>query len=174
MAEPFIGEIRIFPYSFAPKDWAYCDGQLLDIQQNVTLYCILGLEYGGDGATTFGLPNFKGRVPVHQGYGPGLYGKWIAESGGYEALPLMETQIPAHTHKISVTKNAATATNPGGLYPGSHTATSNEYKASPTLDATFASGAMANAGSSYPHENRQPYMVFGFCIALEGVFPSRY
>jgi microcystin-dependent protein len=173
MAEPFIGEIRIFPYSFAPRDWAYCDGQLMDIQQNVMLYTILGLEYGGDGQTTFGLPNFKGRAPMHHGRGTGLYSKWIGERGGYEALPLIESQIPAHTHKVSVTQNAPSSSNPGGLYPAKHSAADSQYKNNPTLDATFASGAMANAGSSHPHENRQPYLVFGFCIALDGLYPAR-
>ncbi len=170
MAEPFIGEIRIFPNSFAPKDWAYCDGQLLDIMQNVMLYTVLGVEYGGDGYSTFGLPDLKGRAPMHQGRGPGLYSKWIGEKGGYEAMPLNEAQIPAHTHTVSVTTNAVTSSNPGGLYPAGE---GQKYKANPTLDATMAAGAMATAGSSYPHENRQPYLVFGFCIALDGLYPAR-
>lgn len=173
MAEPFIGEIRIFPYSFAPRDWAYCDGQLMDIQQNVMLYTVLGLEYGGDGQTTFGLPNFKGRAPMHHGRGPGLYSKWIGEMGGYEALPLIESQIPAHTHALSVTQNDPTSSSPGGLYPAKHAEAVSQYKDNATLDATFATGAMANAGSSHPHENRQPYLVFGFCIALDGLYPAR-
>ncbi len=175
MAEPFIGEIRIFPYSFAPRNWAYCDGQLVDIQQNVMLYTILGLEYGGDGQSTFGLPDLKGRAPMHHGRGPGLYSKWIGEKGGYEALPLIESQIPAHTHGLSVTKNIPTTNNPGGLYPAKHfdDAKGLLYKENPTLDATFSTGAMANAGSSHPHENRQPYLVFGFCIALDGLYPAR-
>ncbi len=172
MAEPFIGEIRIFPYTYAPRDWAYCDGQLIDIQQHIMLYSILGLEYGGDGSTTFGLPDFKGRAPMHQGRGPGLYSKWIGEKGGYEALTLVESQVPVHTHTLTVTKGAPTATGPGGLYPAKHTE-DNQYKNNPTLDATFAAGAMANAGNSYPHENRQPYQVFGFCISLDGLYPSR-
>lgn len=172
MAEPFIGEIRIFPYTFAPMNWAYCDGQLMSIQQNVMLYTVLGLEYGGDGDTTFGLPDLKGRAPMHHGRGPGLYSKWIGEMGGYASLPLNESQIPAHTHTISVTKNAPTSNNPGGLFPAKHAST-NQYKENPTLDAAFATGAMGNAGSSHPHENRQPYMVFGFCIALDGLYPAR-
>lgn len=172
MAEPFIGEIRVFPYTFAPLNWAYCDGQELAIQQNVMLYTVLGLEYGGNGDTTFGLPDFKGRVPMHHGRGPGLYSKWIGEMGGTSATALNESQMPAHTHALNVTKNTSTSTNPGGLYPARYV-DKNLYKENPTLDATFATGAMANAGSSHPHENRQPYMVFSFCIALDGLYPAR-
>ena len=169
MAEPFIGEIRIFPYSFAPRNWAYCDGQEVDIQQNVMLYTVLGLEYGGNGDTTFGLPNLKGRVPMHHGRGPGLYSKWIGEMGGYEALPLLESQIPPHTHAIKATSASANQSNPGGNTAGS--GSMNVFSGGSAN--TNCTGMVDNAGSSFPHENRQPFMVFGFCIAMDGLYPAR-
>jgi len=176
MAEPFIGEIRMFPYPFAPRNWAFCDGQTVDIMQNVMLYSILGITYGGDGQTSFALPDLKGRAPMHYGQGPGLYAKWIGEKGGYATMPLNEAQMPAHTHAISVTKSNAASADPGGLYPSKYVEgadKTNLYKDNPTLDATFSNSAMANAGNSYPHENRQPWLVIPFCIAMDGIYPAR-
>ena len=112
---------------------------------------------------------------MHNGRGPGLYSKWIGEMGGYQALPLTEAQIPSHTHEVTVTKNTSTSSNPGGLYPAKHQDEGRGflYKDNPTLDATFSSNAVANAGGSYPHENRQPFLVVPFCIALDGLYPAR-
>lgn len=139
MAEPFIGEIRMFPYNFAPRDWAYCDGQVLPYAQNPSLYAILGSNYyTGDDWSEFALPDLKGRVPVHQGRGVGLYYKWIGEMGGAETSPLTPAQMPAAQQS----------------------------------DKADAGGKVARTDAD-PHENRQPYLVLSFCIALEGLFPSR-
>lgn len=177
MSNNYVGEIRIFGFSFAPVDWAYCDGQLLSISQNTALFSIIGTYYGGNGQTTFALPNFQGRSGVHQGTGAGLSTYDLGEISGAENITLTQGQIPLHSHAIN-TKNASTATQAarqpsasaylGGSFPDS---LYNDQTPSPAT--SFAPQAISMSGSSLPHENMQPYLVLNYCICLYGVFPSR-
>jgi microcystin-dependent protein len=175
MSEPFIAEIRMFPYSYAPRNWAWCDGQTIEIAQNTMLYAVIGTTYGGNGTTTFCLPNLQGRVPIHPGRGPGLTYHYLGEVGGAPVVSLAESQMPSHDHELMVTKNSATSTDPTGLYPSKHLDNSKGYmyKETPTLDAEFAAAAVGIAGASHPHENRQPFLTVPFCIALDGIYPPR-
>ena len=174
MADPFVAEIRIFPFNFAPKGWAWCDGQLLPLSQNTALFSLLGTTYGGNGQSNFALPNLQGRAPMHPGQGPGLSLHDLGETGGSETVTLLQSEIPSHTHTIR-------ANNGDGISP---TPTSN-VSSGPGADRDLflykdgtANGVMnANAsgitGGSVPHNNMQPYLTFYFCIALQGVFPPR-
>ena len=174
MADPFVAEIRIFPFNFAPKGWAWCDGQLLPLSQNTALFSLLGTTYGGNGQSNFALPDLRGRAPMHPGQGPGLSLHDLGETGGSETVTLLQSEIPSHTHTIR-------ANNGDGISP---TPTSN-VSSGPGADRDLflykdgtANGVMnANAsgitGGSVPHNNMQPYLTFYFCIALQGVFPPR-
>lgn len=171
MSEPFIGEIRMFASNFAPRGWAFCDGQLLQVSQHDALFSLLGTIYGGDGRTTFGLPDLRGRVPLHQGTGPGLSQRRIGSRAGAESTTLTLNQIPSHSHSA----NCATGGNdisPVGKYwstdPGGNSAGYNSAGG-----ATMASTAIANTGGSRSHENRQPTLAIGFIISLFGIYPSR-
>ncbi|MDD5543530.1 MAG: tail fiber protein [Acidobacteriia bacterium] len=173
--DPFVAEIRIFPFNFAPKGWAFCDGQILPISQNTALFSLLGTTYGGDGKSNFALPNFQGSVPMHPGQGPGLSLHDLGETGGSDTVTLLTTEIPSHTHTV----NAQTA---GGLDdPSNHVwgAASNQRPApnfyAPTSGNNVQMNALALAetGGSQPHNNMQPYLTLSFCIALQGVFPPR-
>jgi microcystin-dependent protein len=178
MSQPFLGEIRCFGFNFAPVNWAFCNGQLLPISQYDALFTILGTTYGGDGVSTFGLPNLQGRAPMHWGNGPGGFNTVIGEVLGSPTVQLNSNQIPYHGHNVTAAMIA-----PGGA--GEHVAspTANAYigpsapdqlyKTSPTLDATFSPAVISSAGGSLPHENMQPYLALNFCIALFGVYPSR-
>jgi len=178
MAEPYIGEIRCFGFNFAPVGWARCDGQLVSIASNNALFVILGTTYGGDGQTTFALPNLQGRIPMHWGNGPGGFSTVIGELQGSESVTLNTNEMPAHAHTI----NAATAAS-GGIVvrtnvPGptaliGPSDPDGVYNKTPTVNAPFSPKAISTAGSSLPHENRQPFLVLNFCIALEGLFPAR-
>lgn len=170
MTEPFIGEIRPFPYNFAPRGWAFCSGQILAIAQNTALFSLLGTTYGGNGQTTFALPDLRGRVPIHQGQGPGLANYTIGELGGAETISLLVNELPAHTHTLVASAGAANATSPtNNLLAAVRLSAYNNGPATSVLSST----ALANTGSGTPHENRQPYLVISYCIALEGIFPSR-
>lgn len=175
MSEPFIAEIRLMPYSFAPKYWAFCDGQTVQIAQNSMLYAVIGTTYGGNGTTTFMLPNLQGRIPIHPGRGPGLTYRYLGERGGGPAVSLDVSQMPSHNHDMVVTKEAGTTNNPAGLYPAKHMdpLKGKIYKEDPALDSHFALPAVANTGQGVAHENRQPYLTIPFCIALDGLFPQR-
>jgi microcystin-dependent protein len=166
MAEPFLSEIRIMSYNFAPKGWALCDGQLLPINQNQALFSLLGTTYAGDGRVNFGLPNLKGRVPIHMGPSHTL-----GEAGGQQTHTLTMGELPAHSHVLNATSNNGTAIIPtGNLLAGSP---NQLYHApDPNLVATRAT-SITNTGGNQPHENMQPYLVLNFCIALQGIFPSQ-
>jgi microcystin-dependent protein len=177
MADPFVAEIRIFPFNFAPKGWAFCDGQLLPLSQNTALFSLLGTVYGGDGKSTFALPNLQGAVPMHPGGfndpGPGLSGHSLGEMSGSETVTLLESEIPAHTHImmsgptfLSADSNLPTSNSMGKSNNG------KAYIASANL-TTMADEALAVAGGDLPHNNMQPYLTLSFCIALQGVFPAR-
>jgi microcystin-dependent protein len=170
MTEPYIGEIRLFPYNFAPRGWAFCQGQILAIAQNTALFSLLGTTYGGNGQTTFALPDLRGRVPNSAGQGPGLSNYTLGEQGGSENVTLIAQQMPAHNHPIAVNNSGANTGRPSGAYPGQ--TSGNTYAPSPD-GSTLAPQAVGNAGNSQPHENRPPYLTLNYCIALEGIYPSR-
>ena len=175
MAEPYIGEIRIFPYGFAPKNWAYCDGQLINITQNGKLFSVLKTVYGGDGRKTFALPNLAGKSPMAAGQGKGLTDRPLGEMGGAATVTLTKDHIPSHTHTLTVTKNDSSSGKPEGLYPAKHQGADRGfiYRENSVLDSSFAPEAISNTGSSEPHMNMQPFLAVPFCIALDGVYPNR-
>jgi microcystin-dependent protein len=181
MAEPFIGQIMMFGGNFAPKGWATCDGQLLSIAQNTALFSILGTTYGGDGQTTFGLPDLRGRVPVHQGQGPGLSPYTLGEVTGVENVTLIQTQIPAHTHVAASAVNVAASSLAPTDTPADSVLTGgggiNIYTPTPDgstkMNAGMVTTTVQPSGGSQPHDNIQPLLCINFCIALEGIFPSR-
>ncbi|MEM8696425.1 MAG: tail fiber protein [Pseudomonadota bacterium] len=175
MSEPFIAEIRIFAGSFAPRSWAFCDGQLLPISQNTALFSLIGTTYGGDGRTTTALPNMQGRVPMHAGRGPGLTSRRIGQRGGAEQVTLSEAQMPQHQHtQLAVPRGQLTVGNsldPAGNLLASPQ-TGNQYADANNL-VDMASNSLTNAGGSQPHNNLQPFLVMNFIIALQGLYPSR-
>lgn len=172
MAEPFIGSIVLFCGNFAPRGWATCDGQLLSIAQNTALFSILGTTFGGDGRTTFALPDLRGRVPLHPGSGPGLSTYILGESTGTESVTLLVSQMPAHNHTVAApcSDGAPSTPSPVGAVAANQDQTPF-YAASGT--AAMAPATSSVAGGSQPHENRQPLLAINFIIALEGIFPSR-
>lgn len=174
MADPFVAEIRIFPFNFAPKGWAFCDGQILPISQNTALFSLLGTTYGGNGQTTFALPNLQGRVPVHPGQGPGLSEHVLGEEGGSGTVTLLQSEVPAHTHALAASAAAAYARSPSGELFANQNGGVNSYATlagAPT--ALLASAASETVGGGQPHNNMAPYLVLNFCIALQGVYPPR-
>jgi microcystin-dependent protein len=173
MADPFVAEIRIFPFNFAPKGWAFCNGQLLPLSQNTALFSLLGTIYGGDGKSTFALPDLEGSAPMHPGQGQGLSLHDLGEIGGSETVTLIQSEMPAHTHSMSAAvQDPADAKN---LNPGNSSFARSQngplYQDSPNTTLSFQ--ALTVAGSSFPHNNMMPYLTFNFNIALQGVFPAR-
>jgi microcystin-dependent protein len=170
VASPFVGEIRMFGFNFAPVGWAFCDGQLMPIAQNQALFALIGTFYGGDGVTTYALPNLQSRVPIHQGQGNGLSQYVIGEASGVENVQLTVQQMPSHSHQVMATSGSATTGRPAGAALARNG--TNAYDAAP--DGTVMNaGMIALNGSSVPHQNIQPFLVVTFCISLEGTFPSR-
>jgi microcystin-dependent protein len=161
MSEPFLGELKLMSFNFAPKAWAQCNGQLLPINQNQALFSLLGTTYGGNGQTTFGLPDMRGRVPIHRG--SFTQGQRVGE----ESHTLNLNEMPAHTHSVFASSQNGNQADPKIL-----AALSNAYTP-PTNLTTIAPGTVSNTGGSQAHENRQPYLVLTWCIALQGIFPSR-
>ncbi len=166
MSEQFLGEIRAFSFGFAPKGWAVCAGQLLPINQNTALFALLGTTYGGDGRTTFALPDLRGRVGLHTGaaYPQG-------QSAGSETVTLTSAQIPMHTHAAHGSTSAATQPSPAGNYWAQDSGGNLTF--APTANATMAPGAVGSAGSGQGHPNLQPFLCVNYCIALQGIFPTR-
>jgi microcystin-dependent protein len=173
MADPFVAEIRIFPFNFAPKGWAWCDGQILPISQNTALFSLLGTTYGGNGQSTFALPNLQGSAPMHPGQGPGLSLHDLGEVSGSETVTLLESEIPAHNHVLGAQNVplGSSAIPTGNTL--SRPASGNLYDATSTVPVALAPEAIAPAGGDQPHNNLMPYLTFYFCIALQGVFPPR-
>lgn len=173
MSEPFIAEIRIFAGNFAPRNWAFCDGQLLPISQNTALFSLIGTTYGGDGRTTCALPNLQGRVPMHPGRGPGLTSRRLGQQGGVEMVTLSEAQMPNHNHALNAVPDPAEAPSPannavarsvGGTF----------YQTDATQNTvSMAAQALPNTGGSQAHNNLQPFLVMNFIIALQGLYPAR-
>jgi len=169
--DPFVAEIRIFPFNFAPKGWAFCDGQLLPLSQNTALFSLLGTTYGGDGKSNFALPNLQGNAPMHPGQGPGLSLHDLGETGGSDTVSLLESEIPSHSHQMSVSSQLATANDVlGQLFAMGDGI--NLYGAATAL-TQMADQGLAPAGGDQPHNNMQPYLTLNFCIALQGVYPPR-
>ena len=174
MADPFVAEIRIFPFNFPPRGWAFCDGQLLPISQNTALFSLVGTTYGGDGKSTFALPDMQGNAPMNQGNGAGLTQRFLGETGGSQFVTLLQSEIPIHTHnfqvdaddvgeeRIPTSRALARTSGVGG----------NLYGAVANL-VQMAPQSLPIAGGSLPHNNMQPYLTLNFCIAMQGVFPQR-
>jgi len=165
MSEPFLGEIRCFAFNFAPLGWAMCNGDTMSIAQNTALFSLLGTTYGGNGQSTFALPDLRGRVGMHLGQGPGLTNRNEGESAGEEIHTLLTTEIPAHTHGIAAAA-AQTTNRPAGAVAargGVYASAGDGTQMQPT----------GQSGGSQPHNNLQPYLVLNYCIALQGIFPSR-
>lgn len=172
MSDQFLGEIRMFGCDYAPRDWAFCDGGLLPIRQNTPLFSLLGTVYGGDGTTTFGLPNLQGRVPIAVGQGPGLTERALGEADGAATVTLTAAQTPAHTHQMSANNaNAADTNVPSPNATLAVSAGGTLYQAA--ANTMLASTALTPAGGDQAHDNLQPYLATNFCIALNGVFPPR-
>lgn len=171
MTDPFIGEIRIFAGNFAPRNWAFCNGQLISISQNTALFSLLGTFYGGDGRTTFGLPNLQGRHPIGQGQGPGLQPYTIGEVGGEERHSLIAGELPAHTHPLRGTTAPADTSSTGGKVLGESARPA--YNVSPPNVDLAVEAVGPGPGQGQPHENMAPYLAVSYIIALQGVFPAR-
>lgn len=172
MADPFVAEIRIFPFNFAPKGWAWCDGQLLPLSQNTALFSLLGTTYGGNGKSNFALPDLQGRAPMHPDQGPGLSLHDLGETGGSETVTLLESEIPLHSHQLRANVLDIADTNVISGEASLALSTSGTlYQDTPNANAALES--LAPAGGDQPHNNMMPYLTFYFCIALQGVFPPR-
>jgi microcystin-dependent protein len=180
MSNPFVAEIRIFPFNFAPKGWAFCDGQLLPLSQNTALFSLLGTTYGGDGKSNFALPNLQGRDPMHPGQGPGLSLHDLGEQGGEDFVTLLQSEIPSHSHTMTADNSQATASDPtSNFYAAGHFDDGLGHKGQVQIYNTAAPSdplsplSTSIAGGSQPHNNLMPYLTLNFCIALQGVFPPR-
>lgn len=174
MADPFVAEIRIFPFNFAPKGWAFCDGQLLPLSQNTALFSLLGTTYGGNGKSNFALPNMQGNAPMHPGQGPGLSLHDLGETGGSQTVTLLESEIPSHPHIMRASSDTAdnnVPTNNLASHPLGRGNNLFTTAASPLV--AMSGSALTPAGGDQPHNNMQPYLTLNFCIALQGVFPPR-
>jgi microcystin-dependent protein len=170
MAEPFLSEIRMFSFGFAPRGWALCNGQLLPINQNQALFALLGTTYGGNGTTNFALPDLRGRVPIHEGQGAGLTPRALGERVGAEAVTLTTAQMPQHAHAQAARAVAADSANPASVLPAQ--AQSPIWRAG--ASTPVATGVASTvAGGSQPHSNMMPFLTIGFAIALQGIFPSQ-
>ncbi len=170
MAQPYVGEIRMFAGNFAPAGWMICQGQTLPISENETLFQLIGTTYGGDGQSTFNLPNLASRVPVHMGNGPDGHTYQLAEMAGVESVTLTTQQIPSHTHPFTASLSPGTSNNPGNAVIGSSPSVQMFYGVTPA-DA-MAPQSIGPAGGSQPHENMQPFLCINFIISLFGIFPS--
>ena len=165
MSEPFLAEIKIVSFNFPPKGWAMCNGQLLPINQNQALFSILGTSFGGNGQTNFALPDFRGRIPIHQGDG------WmIGQASGQEFHTLTQQEMPAHNHLLQAAKTAAATSSLNGNLLG---LASGGIYGNPSSLTSLLPSTITNVGGSQPHDNRQPFLVLNFIIALQGIFPSR-
>jgi microcystin-dependent protein len=174
MADPFVAEIRIFPFNFAPRGWAWCDGQLLPLSQNTALFSLLGTTYGGNGKSNFALPDLQGSAPMQPGQGPGLSLYDLGEIGGTETVSLLESEIPSHAHALTPLNEAAIGNTPAQQYVARPFGRGNNLYTSPANPSVPMNvNMLAPAGGDQPHNNMMPYLTFYFCIALQGVFPPR-
>jgi microcystin-dependent protein len=169
MGIPYVGEIRMFGGNFAPAGWMFCDGALLSIAENETLFQLIGTTYGGDGQTTFGLPDLRGRVPIHQGQGPGLQNYTLAQTGGVESVTLTQNQVPIHTHTPQAS-NTGASDNPANNF-WANTTTGKPFSAAPPT-VQMNAGTITAMGGSQPHDNMIPFLCVSYIISLFGIFPS--
>jgi microcystin-dependent protein len=174
MSNPFVAEIRIFPFNFAPTGWAFCNGQLLPLSQNTALFSLLGTTYGGDGKSNFALPNMQGNAPMHPGQGPGLSLHDLGETGGSDTVTLLDSEMPSHSHSLMANAFPATLGQGSPTTGLAHSAGGNAYQnVTNTNIVQMSSNTIAPAGGDQPHNNLMPYLTLNFCIALQGVFPPR-
>ena len=174
MAEPFLSEIRIMSFNHAPKGWAMCNGQLLPINQNQALFSLLGTTYGGDGKSTFALPDMQGNAPMQPGQGQGLSLRDLGEMSGVESITLLVSEIPFHTHTVNTMSDPGTLQQPGPDRILARSTNANAYQTNTSANLQMmAPQALALAGGGLPHNNMQPYLTLNFCIALQGIFPQR-
>jgi microcystin-dependent protein len=171
MTEPFVGEIRMFAGNFAPSGWAYCDGQLLQVSQNDALFSLLGTIYGGDGRTTFGLPDLRGRLPIHHGSGLGLTPRPLGQKSGEENVTLNTNELPSHTHAMKASTAVGTQNNPAGEFLGASPTVRVFRPGAPAVPLNAAS--ITSLGGSQNHTNLMPFLCINFIIALFGIYPSR-
>ena len=169
--DPFLGQLMLVPYNFAPRGWAFCQGQILPIAQNTALFSLLGTTYGGNGQTTFALPDLRGRVPMGAGQGPGLSDYVIGQQGGAESHTLTVNEMPAHSHSVNADTSVGSSDKPGGKLPARNGAGVPQYGTS--VNTQMAATMLGNAGGSQPHSIMQPYLVMNWVIALQGIFPQR-
>lgn len=172
MADPFVAEIRLYPFNFAPRGWAFCDGQLLPLSQNTALFSLLGTTYGGDGRSNFALPNLMGRAAMHPGQGPGLSLRDLGETGGSDTVTLLSSAMPAHTHALVVSNEIGEDRKAAGEAVARSTG-GPLYGPVPANPVALAPEALPPAGGGLPHNNLMPYLTLNFCIALQGVYPPR-
>jgi microcystin-dependent protein len=173
MSDQFVAEIRIFPFNFPPTGWAFCDGQLMPISQNTALFSLLGTTYGGDGKSTFALPNLQGNVPIHPGQGPGLSLYDLGQMGGSETITLLQSEIPSHTHPINAQAPPADTNLPTNHTMARVTGTAPYLPPAGAPLVAMAPQSLSPAGGGLPHNNMQPYLTLNFCIAMQGIFPQR-
>jgi microcystin-dependent protein len=179
MSQPYVGEIRAFGFQFAPANWAFCNGQLMDISQFSTLFAVIGTTYGGDGAQTFALPNLQGQVPMHWGNGPGGFNTSIGQVQGTTQVTLTQAQTPSHTHVLSAAFLPAGGTVERTQIPKTVSYLSDSTPSgvwantSPSFNSQLAGNVLSQVGGSQPHDNMQPYLAVNFCMSLFGIFPSR-
>lgn len=171
MADPFLAEIRIVPINFAPKGWAFCNGQLMPISQNTALFSLLGTTYGGDGQSNFALPNLQGRTPMHRGQGPGLSDHNLGESDGEETVTLTQATMPFHSHTLLAAEEGTTTTPDGNHLAG--TAAAPAFQSNTGANLVTMASTSQSTGGGFSHNNMQPYLTLNFIIALQGVFPPR-
>jgi microcystin-dependent protein len=180
MSDPFVAEMRIFPFNFPPKGWAFCDGQLMPISQNTALFSLLGTTYGGDGKSTFALPDLQGSAPMQPGQGQGLSLRDLGEMSGTESVTLLVSEMPIHNHNLMAVTADATVADPNAaiIAQGAWSFQGNGgvvamYSTNTPPNAPMSPQALAPNGGSLPHNNMQPYLTLNFCMALQGIFPAR-
>jgi microcystin-dependent protein len=171
MSDAFVAEIRLLPFAFAPKGWAFCNGQLVPVSQNTALFSLISTFYGGDGKSTFGLPNLQGAVALHPGQGPGLSQYVLGQTGGTDAVTLVPSEMPAHLHQAKCSSTLGDDYGPKGDFWAPDVTGNPQYGASATL--TMAADVLGPGGASQPHNNMQPFLVLRYCIAMEGIFPAK-
>ena len=169
MAQPYVGEIRMFAGNFAPAGWMFCSGQLIPISENDTLFNLIGTTYGGDGQNTFALPDLQSRIPIHMGTGSSGTNYTMGQNGGVESVTLTTQQIPSHTHPFIVSGDSGSQSNPGGAVPATGVTI---YRAAQPANVPMNANAVTQAGGNQPHDNMQPFLCINYIISLYGVYPS--